>query len=541
MRTREPILRSLLVGLRRAVLILAMAGVAFMGGVATTQLWPVEASTRYFSAEVAVEPNLASAVHLPTVVGDVFVDFHGPLPAPGLTAQVQVREEVTDLLRSGRLQSTDLQPDQAELRAAMDAGVREVAWKFAAGALGTTLLALLAYAVARPRRTAHVFLVSGAATALALAGPGAAAWLTYRTANVAEFRATSLLSLVQANQGILADLDRKADQGAIYVTNLLALSEAVRQEFNPDAETQPVAARFLLVSDIHGLNHYPLMREIVQAQQIDAVIDTGDLINFGQPREGTLTGIYEGIESLGVPYLFIRGNHDATSPTDEGLLRRLAQVPNVVLLEPTAGEYVRAEVHGVSISGFNDTRYFNQRGADFGADQEALAKSFREATADVEPTDVVAVHQPFAAHRVPAGMVTLNGHMHARALEREHIQLGSFTGGGLVNQFRIPPLTEASREAAKESPETAGELVGHPYSFDVLTIGTDCSVSNLTRYSYRNLVSGRPQYDDVSIINGRTLAASQPAEGRVCGPELGVHTSPLVPAGSGGNGSDDEG
>ncbi|MGO0575899.1 metallophosphoesterase family protein [Ornithinimicrobium panacihumi] len=530
MRTREPIRRSLLVGLRRAVLVLVMALVAFTGGVATTQLWPVEAATRYFSAEVSVEPNLGSTVHLPTVVGDVFVDFHGPLPAPGLTAQVQVRDEVTDLLRSGRLQSADLQPDQAELRAAIDDGVREVAWKFAAGAMGTTLLALLAYAVARPRRTPHVFLVSGLATALALAGPGAAAYLTYRTANVAEFRATSLLSLVQANRGILTDLTRNADHGAIYVTNLLALSDAVRQEFNPDAETLPPGAKFLLVSDIHGLNHYPLMREIVENEDIDAVIDTGDLVNFGQPREGNLTGIYQGIQSLGVPYIFTRGNHDALSSTDENVLRRLSRLPNVVLLEPTQGEFVRAAVNGVTVSGFNDTRYYNQRGADFAEEQTVIAAAFREATEGLTPTDIVVTHQPYAAHRVPTRAVTLNGHMHARGLDGSHIQLGSFTGGGVVNQFRIPPLTDSSKEAAEENPETAGELIGHPYSFDVLTFGTDCSVTRLTRYSYRNLVSGRPQFDDVSIINGRTVQESAPQEGRVCGPDLGVQIDPLLEA-----------
>ena len=538
MRTRELIPDGLVTGLRRALLICAMALVAFMGGVAATQLWPVQTQTQYFSAEVSVEPNLRSTVHLPTVVGDVVIDFDGPIPAPGLTAQVQVRDEVTDLLRSGRLQTTDLQPDRAELRAAIDDGVREVAWKFALGASVTTLLALLAYAVARPRRTGHVLLVSGVATALALAGPGAAAYLTYRTSNVAEFRATSLLSLVQANQGILDDLDRKADQGAVYVTNLLALSDAVRREFNPDAADNPAAARFLLVSDIHGLNQFPLMRQIVATEDIDAVIDTGDLVNFGQPREGDLTGIYDGIESLGVPYVFVRGNHDATSATDEGLLRRLAQVPNVLLLEPTAGDFRRVEINGVSISGFNDTRYFNQSGADFADEQVGLAQAFRDATAEQEPTDLVVTHQPYSAHRVKARAITLNGHMHVPRIEREHLQLGSFTGGGLFNGFRLPQISEGAREAAEEDPATAGELAGHPFSFDVLTVGEDCSLTSLTRYSYRNLVTGRPQYDDVSIINGRTLQATPPQEDRVCSRDLGTTTSPLAVVGEGDEGDD---
>lgn len=504
-----------------------LAVVAFLGGVATTQLWPVHTQTRYVEADVSVQARLDSTIELPTVVGDVIVTFQGPLPAPGLTGQVQVRDEVTDLLRSGRLRSADLQPDPAELRAAMDAGVREVAWKFAAGALGTSLLALLAYAVSRPRHAGHVVVASGVATALALVGPGAAAYLTYRTDRVAEYRATSLLSVVQTNMSILDDLDRKAEQGAIYVANLLALSDAVRQEFDPTIAQQAEAARFLLVSDIHGMNQYPLMRQIIASEGVDAVIDTGDLLNFGTAREGELTGIYEGIESLGVPYVFVRGNHDAVSATDEGVLRRMARVPNVVLLEPTDGEYLRAEVNGVSISGFNDVRYFNQRSESFGAEQEAAAEAFREAADGLEPTDLVITHQPYAAHRVQAGAVTLHGHMHVQDVERNHVQMGSFTGGGLVNQFRLPPLTDEAREAEAEDPETRGELEGHPYSFDVLTVGEDCSVTSLTRFSYRNLVSGRPQYDDVSIVNGRTLQADRP-EGRTCGPELGVTVGPLA-------------
>lgn len=524
---RERIPPGVVTGLRRGVVVGLLGFVAYIGGVATTQLWPVHTETRYFSADVSVEPRLSSTIELPTVVGDVVMTFDGPLAAPGLTAQVQVREEVTDLLRSGRLRAAELQPDQEELREAMDAGVREVAWKFAAGALATSLATLLAYAVTRPRHAGHVVVASGVATVLALAWPGAAAYLTYRTDRVAEFRATSLLSLVQTNAGILDDLDRKADQGAIYVTNLLALSDAVRQEFTPAAVQQPEAARFLLVSDIHGMNHYPLMRQIVASERIDAVIDTGDLLNFGQAREGQLTGVYDGIESLGVPYIFVRGNHDAVSATDEGILRALARVPNVVLLEPSAGEYVRAEVNGVSISGFNDVRYFNQRSEDFGEEQEEAAARWREAAEGLEPTDLVITHQPFAAHRVPARAITLNGHMHVQDIDGSHVQMGSFTGGGLVNQFRLPPLTDEAREAAAEDPETRGELEGHPYSFDILTVGEDCSLTSLTRFAYRNLVSGRPQYDDVSIVNGRALQAEAP-EGRTCGPDLGVTVAPLA-------------
>ncbi|WP_130011542.1 metallophosphoesterase family protein [Serinicoccus sediminis] len=508
--------------LRRVAVVALLLVVAYTGGVAATQLWPVHTQTRYFAADISIEPGLSSTVLLPTVVGDMEVSFNRRLlPAPGLEGRVQVREEVTDLLRRGQLRTADLEPSPEELRAAIDDGVAELAWKFAAGALVTTALIMLAYAAARPTHVARGLVASAVATVLAMLVPGTAAYLTYRTDRVAEFRTTSLLSLVEQNTDILAGLDRKADQGAVYVTNLLALSSAMREEFSPDATQTQTAARFLLVSDIHGMNQYPLMREIVRTQDIDAVIDAGDLLNFGREDEGDLTGIYEGIESLGVPYIYVRGNHDGAFARDEGVLERMDQVPNVLLVEPTEGELQQISVNGVTITGFNDSRYFNQRSDDYGGDQAALAERFREATRGLPESDIVLTHQPYAADRVTAEAVTINGHMHLPDLSGQHLQVGSFTGGGLVNQFRLPPLTEQAQEAAEEDPETAGELEGHAYSFDILTFGENCAIASLTRYSYRNLVSGRPQFDDVSLINGRSIQPQVPQD-RSCSPDQGV-------------------
>lgn len=507
-----------------ALLLLVLVG--YLGGVAATALWPVHAQTRYVQAELSVDPRLDSTIRMPTVVGDLELAFAHRLPAPGMRAQLQVSDSVSDLLRQGRLRSSELQPDAEELRGAIDDGGRALAWRFAAGALVATGAVLLTYAVSRPAHLARAVVASATASALAVLGPGAAAYLTYRTDRVQEVRTTSLLSLVEGNADLLAGLDRKADQGAIYVTNLLALSGAIREEFTPPGEEAPVSARILLVSDIHGMNHYPLMRQIVQARGIDAVIDTGDVVNFGQPQEGDLTGLWEGIESLGVPYIFVRGNHDATSATDERVLRRMATIPNVVLLEPTDGEHQLVTVGGVTISGFNDVRYFNQRSEEFAGAQEALAEDFLARTQGLPTSDIVVTHQPTAAKAVPAGALSVNGHMHATDLGRGWVQMGSFTGGGLVNQFRLPPLTDEARAAAQEDPQTAGELTGHPYSFDILTFGEDCSLSTLTRYSYRNLVSGRPQYDDVRMVNGRTIQPRAP-EGRTCSTGMGLTVEPI--------------
>lgn len=506
---------------RRTVLMIVLIAVAVLGGLATTRLFPVTAQTEFFSASMSLSPfpEQTSTVHVPTVLGDIDIDFAGVLPAPGVEAQVQVRDEVTDLLSRQSLTVEDFRPDPVELRGTIEAALTELAWTFAAGALATTIVCSALWVLGRRHHGwGRAGLASLVATAVALGLPGAAAYFTYRAENLTEFRTTSLLGAVQARSSLLSDINGQARQAAPYVQNLLALSEAVRSEFAPAQLSETPAARFLLISDVHGMNYYPIAEEIVRSEDITAVIDTGDIVNFGRPREGEVAGIYEGIESLGVPYFFVRGNHDARFRGDEALLRRMAQVPNVVLLEPTDGAYLEATIAGVTLSGYNDYRIFNDPSDDFAADQRVVLEEFLAATEGTDPSDIVITHQPYGADRIDPGGVTVNGHMHTPTLRGPHIGVGSFTGGGLFNHFILP-------EDVGE--ETGGELPGQPYAFDILTIGEDCRVVSLTRYSYRNLVSGRPQFDDVSLINGARLDPTPP-EDRSCGGDQ-LSVSPITP------------
>ncbi len=131
------------------------------------------------------------------------------------------------------------------------------------------------------------------------------------------------------------------------------------------------------------------------------------------------------------------------------------------------------------------------------------------------PPDVVASHEPWAVEDLDGG-VLLNGHMHSTDLEGNRIQVGTFTGGG--------PFTHFLADEAGE------ELVGQPSSFDVLTFGTDCRLSSLTRYRFRDVIEGRPAYDDVSIINGNRIDTRAPDPARTCAPDDAAPTVTVVPA-----------
>ena len=69
-----------------------------------------------------------------------------------------------------------------------------------------------------------------------------------------------------------------------------------------------------------------------------------------------------------------------------------------------------------------------------------------------------------------------------------------------------------SPEAVEEGGE---ELVGQPSAFDVLSFGETCRLTSVTRYRYRNVIEGRPAYDDVSLLNGTRIdTVTDP--GRTC-------------------------
>ena len=54
------------------------------------------------------------------------------------------------------------------------------------------------------------------------------------------------------------------------------------------------------------------------------------------------------------------------------------------------------------------------------------------------------------------------------------------------------------------------ELNGQPYSFDILSFGPSCELTSLSRYSFRNLLEGRPAYDSVQVVSGARIDPYRP-------------------------------
>jgi len=220
----------------RGVELLALVFAVNLGGVAATSLFPTTVQTRHYSAEVRLSafPRLTSTIHSPTPFGDLDLEFGSLLPAPGVDATVQVRDSITELFDSRRVTVKTIQPSSQEISDALGAGVTEVGLKYTGGVLvvGIGTIALIAYA-RRRRPTPRQVLSTGVAGLLAVGATGVGAWSTYRPDQLSSFRTTGLLGTFRSNAGLLADVEARAEQATPYVTNLLALSQALQEKFVP--------------------------------------------------------------------------------------------------------------------------------------------------------------------------------------------------------------------------------------------------------------------------------------------------------------------
>ena len=495
-RVRRPALLLLQSG---AVLALVLGAV--FGGIAATTIFPTTVDTLNYGAKLrlSADPANLGTIQSPTLFGDIQLEFAGPVPAPGVIADVQVKQRITDLLARPNISVSSLQPGPLELEdAARDAAVG-LALRFAAGALFVTLLAVGAYAEWIHRRPkAGRLTVAAVCWVVACAATFASIGFGYRPERLDRFSTTGILGAVQRNAGLLADVQTRAEQTTPYLKNLLALSNALQDKYSPQSLSEPVAARLLLVSDIHGGDQYPLMKTIVEQEQVDAVVDAGDLVNFGTLTEAEASGVLAGIRSLDVPYLFVKGNHDARSATDTELLRALAKIPNVVLLQPDDDSYTVQSVGGIRIAGFNDPRWFGDDNRNNAAKQEAPAARYAAAMADLAAPDVLVAHEPGGVNAVKQETgIKIHGHLHSDRLNGNTIGVGTFTGGGPFSHFL---------QAGKGE-----ELTGQPSSFDIAVFGEDCRITSLARYQFRNVIEGRPAYDDFSLINGSRIESALPA------------------------------
>jgi predicted phosphodiesterase len=250
-----------------------------------------------------------------------------------------------------------------------------------------------------------------AALLVVAAGGGVAA--TFHSGALAEPRYTGLLTRAPAAVG---DVEEVLDRFGEYRAQLADLVDNVATLYLA-GENLPTfesgrTIRILHVSDIHlNPGAFDLMRRLTDQFGVDAIVDTGDLTDWGTDPE---SAIVDQIGTLDVPYVYVRGNHDS-----RGIQEAVAAEPNAVVLDGEA-----ETVAGLRFWGIGDPRYTPDKSQPVGgASEKEVAEAYAPRVADLlvedepPPVDVVLIHDPRTAADL-GGLVplVLAGHEHqARA------------------------------------------------------------------------------------------------------------------------------
>ena len=394
-RSRDEVFRYVLAWIGTAVVgfVGAAIGVA-LGAEVTSAVGP-------FDATLTLRPSLSGGTVVRVApLGRIELDTHeGPLSLYASLDELRPAEAENIVRNPGLLRGVE---DQ--ITRDVRAGIHELVLKaIVFGAVGAAVTTTVVV-----RRPYHVLvgLLSGL---LAMSATGIVTAATWDRRSLAEPRYSGLLSRAPAAIGDARDiLNRFSEyrgQLSALVLNVTRLYDAASTL--PNYQVGEDVVRVLHVSDIH-LNPaaFDLMEQLVEQFKVDVIVDTGDIAEWGSPVESRTAS---NIGPLGVPYVFVRGNHDSTSTADA-----IRAQPNTVVLTGST-----ADVAGLRFFGMPDPRFTpDKRENDDTESQRERVEGFSELVAQRlaeqnPPPQVVVLHDPAAATKIRGKTpLVLAGHLH---------------------------------------------------------------------------------------------------------------------------------
>ncbi|MFG3012198.1 metallophosphoesterase [Streptomyces cinerochromogenes] len=426
----RPWLRAL--GLTAVVLVGAWLGLLIVGNV-----------------RAPVGPMDTTMALRPSVTGGTKINI-SPLGALSLDSHVApVRLDVNvDQLDPERSQALVDHPErisglQDEVARDVEHGTLDLAVRSCVAVVsGATALGLAVYR--RPRRA----LAAGGLALALLAASGASAYATWNPKSVLEPRFSGLLSsapsVVGNARSIVTEFDVYQNELARLVTNVTKLYDVTSTlpVYRPD----PSTIRVLHVSDIH-LNpaSWKIIGSLVNQYKVDVVVDSGDTMDHGTAAEN---GFLDPIGDLGVPYVWVRGNHDSRTTQ-----RYLERMKNVHVLDEGRAETVA----GLRFAGTGDPQFTPDRSAAPGGNAaerlagDRLASALRDQRTAGTPVDVAVAHEPSAARETDGTVpLVLCGHLHHEGTELlpygTRLRMEGSTGGSGLRavERKYPAPIEAS-------------------------------------------------------------------------------------------------
>ncbi|MFJ3235053.1 metallophosphoesterase [Streptomyces sp. NPDC086787] len=419
-------------GMAGIVLVGAWLGLLVVGDV-RTQIGPMNTT-------MALRPSLSGGTKINvSPLGALTLDSH---VAP---ARLDVNVDQLDPVRAQALvdHPERLAGLQDEVARDIQNGTLDLAVRSCVAVVtGATALGLAVYRRPRPA------LAAGGLALTLLAASGASAYATWNPKSVLEPKYSGLLSsapaLVGNARSIVTEFDVYQKELARLVTNVTRLYDVTSTlpAYRPD----PTTIRVLHVSDIH-LNpaSWKIITSLVTEYRVNVIVDSGDTMDHGTAAEN---GFLDPVADLGVPYVWVRGNHDSALTQ-----RYLGRMKNVRVLDDGRARTVA----GLRFAGIGDPQYTPDRSARPGGDTaelpagRRLAAALRDQRAAGTPVDVAVAHEPAAARETDGEVpLVLAGHLHREQTEvmkhgtRLRVE-GSTGGSGLrAVEGRYPDPVEAS-------------------------------------------------------------------------------------------------
>ncbi len=421
-----------------------------------------------FEADMTLRPALSGStvVELPPL-GELQLDTHN--------SPVRLGVRVTQL-RSEAAKAIAADPESLRgLGAQVDRDLREGLQGLLLRTALVTVLgsAALGMLVLRRWRATLAATLTGIA---ALAGISALTAVTLDQRALTQPRFTGLLTSAPTAVGDVRDIVQRFDAYSLQlgrlvtnVTQLYAVTSSL-PVFTANDDT----IRVLHVSDLH-LNpaSYDLIATVVEQYGVDVVVDSGDSTDLGTVPE---TRFVAGIGKVGVPYVWVRGNHDSRLVQDA--VKRQGNA--VVLDSPQV-----VQVAGLRLLGQGDPRFTPDKSTrDDDAPPEVLELVGRQladgVAATPPPPDLVLLHDPATAGplfgKVP---LVLAGHVHSRRVEQREgttLMLQGSTGGAGLRALEGEKPTDITMTVLYLDPAT--RLL---QAYDEITLGglgtTDARIS----------------------------------------------------------------
>ncbi|CFX75444.1 Metallo-dependent phosphatase-like [Syntrophomonas zehnderi OL-4] len=347
-------------------------------------------------------------------------------------------------IRSDTFKShVDNPPDQKKLLERLRTSARAKITAFAlhqvlVAGLGAFLLLLLLW---RPGLVKT--LLYSAISVLILVAVLAGVFRSYDTSAFHEPEYTGVISMAPAAvkfaSDSLTDFQQIRSQTRQIVSNLgMLFSSADSLMVMANPEEQGEVVKVLLVSDLHsnpvGIE---LCRSLAARFKVDFLINSGDLTDMGSKLETNAT---QQLTAIGVPQLFVAGNHD--SPETIAFINSL---PDSQILN---GQTITLK--GLKIIGFADPLSSGSAVTYENAEQEKKASlqqmdSIKEAIKVQGRPDILVVHDYKLGRKLtPLANLVVSGHNHRIQIEEGSESEGVFANPGTTGASGLRGLYSES-------------------------------------------------------------------------------------------------